>query len=156
MKRNVKGFTLIELIVVIAIIAALAAILVPSIMGYIKHARATRLNSNARSVYSAAQLAIVDVNVAQGTVDANCIYRGGSDGIAYPDSGGKEFTLINYLGDSYNGNFVFMTNAEGSGCVYALWSEDSIPASGSAQMTLDEVKATVNTRPAIGCHPLAA
>ncbi|MCM1022598.1 MAG: prepilin-type N-terminal cleavage/methylation domain-containing protein [Prevotella sp.] len=154
MRAKFKGFTLIELIVVIAIIAILAVVLVPSLMGYIKHARATRLNTNARSVYSAAQLAIVDVNIAQGTVLANCLYRGSDDGLAYPDGGGDEFTLINYLGDNYSGNFAFMTNSEGSGCVYALWSEDTIPAA-APQMSLDDVKASVNTSPAVGCHPLS-
>ena len=93
--NKIKGFTLIELIVVIAIIGILAAFLIPSFMGYVKNARASRFNANARSVYSAAQLAIVDMNVAQVEVMASCIYTGSSDGIAHPDGGtGDSLSLI--------------------------------------------------------------
>ena len=44
-----KGFTLIELIVVIAIIGVLAAILVPAMLGYIKKSKITNCNSAAKS-----------------------------------------------------------------------------------------------------------
>lgn len=49
---NKKGFTLIELIVVIAIIAILAAILIPALLDYINQANITRQQSNARSEYT--------------------------------------------------------------------------------------------------------
>lgn len=60
--KNKKGFTLIELIVVIAILAVLAAILVPSILGYVKEARIAANDANARSIYSE-----LSAKVAMGT-----------------------------------------------------------------------------------------
>ena len=50
-KRNKKGFTLIELVVVIAILGILAAILVPVISGFIETANQATDNANARLVY---------------------------------------------------------------------------------------------------------
>ncbi|MGN0666753.1 MAG: type II secretion system protein [Huintestinicola sp.] len=47
-----KGFTLIELIVVIAIVGVLAAILVPTMIGYVKDSKYSTANTNAKLAYS--------------------------------------------------------------------------------------------------------
>lgn len=54
-KTNNKGFTLVELIVVLVILAILAAILVPALLGYIDKAREKQTTTNAEAAYVAAQ-----------------------------------------------------------------------------------------------------
>ena len=53
-KKN-KGFTLVELIVVLVILAILAAILVPALLGYIDRAKRKQYVLNAKALFTAAQ-----------------------------------------------------------------------------------------------------
>ena len=72
MKKNNKGFTLVELIVVLVILAILAAILVPALLGWIDKAREKSVTSNAEAAYVAAQGLITE---QYGTLDdpmTNC------------------------------------------------------------------------------------
>ena len=54
-RRKLKGFTLLELIVVVAIIAVMAAILVPSVMDYIRSNKIRSANEQAQQIFMAAQ-----------------------------------------------------------------------------------------------------
>lgn len=59
-KSTKKGFTLVELIVVLVILAVLAAMLVPALVGYIDRARAEKEYQTAATVYGAAQAVITE------------------------------------------------------------------------------------------------
>lgn len=64
-----KGFTLVELTVVLAIVGVLAAILVPTLMGYVKKTRLKTANANAKTVYNVVAEAVADIDANEGSVD---------------------------------------------------------------------------------------
>ncbi len=59
--KNKKGFTLVELIVVLGIISVLASIVIPMILGYIRNSNLRKAETNAKSFYSAVKAAYKDV-----------------------------------------------------------------------------------------------
>ena len=55
LRKDQKGFTLIEVIVVLVIIAIMAALLIPSLAGYIDKAKSDTMKSDASACVKAAQ-----------------------------------------------------------------------------------------------------
>ena len=63
MKMNKKGFTLIEMLIVIAIIAILVAIVVPAVSNSTLKAKAAADAANLRSVQAEAQIGVLNANL---------------------------------------------------------------------------------------------
>lgn len=161
MKQNKKGFTLVELIVVMAIIAVLAAILVPTMLGFMNNAKYTQANANAKTVYTAVNSVVADYCTDNPALQGNQSAQLQSSALStfkLKKAGGttdETFDMSKYL-EGMTGNSCVVLNASGTGCAYVVWSLnpgtiDSAQVSKSAQK--DGTALSANN-PA-GCYPLA-
>lgn len=159
--KKMKGFTLIELIVVICIIGVLAMIIVPMMLGYVRTARIQNFNSNAASAYKGAQLATVDRVTAEGEILKDMIYINTAKDSTVCESidGTDTMDLVDYVGRDFKGYFGFKTNDEGSGCLFAIWSDQPLTSAEiQNQLSEEDVKNVFYTGSGVqrGCHPLKA
>ena len=88
-KQKQKGFTLVELIVVLVILSILAALLVPSLTGYIEKTRKTEVVAETRAITQAAQVILNETYATDNyatTAKKEDVTVASKDGTKYPGS----------------------------------------------------------------------
>ena len=147
-----KGFTLVELIVVLVILAILAAILVPALLGYIDKAREKQVTTNANAAYVAAQALATEYYGKNTTLDTSArnsyvnatdiqkltdiqeeftIYVGFTSDTA---TDGKKVCIINKFVYYNNSHYATWNNTDGSWTVTTTAPTD-LPSTTSSYST---------------------
>ncbi len=98
--KSKKGFTLVEIIVVLVIIAILAAAAIPAMLGFIDDAKGKALASEARSIYLAAQT-IVAENYLADDADSDA-YQDVVINVGDPDVTTDDITVLDRIGQLTN------------------------------------------------------
>ena len=154
---KVKGFTLVELIVVIAIIAILAAILVPSMLSYIKNARYTQADANAKNIHTAATAVL-----AQGYVDGILGTAGGqlaqssviNSSNWEPISGKTGLSMEDELGGAaFKGSGIFVYDTKTYSVTCAAWSANTPASWGFVNNAAPTASARESAANIIGYYP---
>lgn len=116
-KLNNKGFTLMELIIVVAIMAILIALIAPNLVGFLDTATDTSYDANAKSCYTAASAWATQQRIAGTLVDGQEVVT--------KDTDAGEGTLGEALGVKNFGDGTAKITFDKGKCTKVEWDADS-------------------------------
>lgn len=134
-----KGFSLVELIVVIAIMAVLVAVLAPAMLRYVENSRKSTDAQTVAGVVNTAEAAIIDSNVGAGTYVIKIDKSGCSVTSPALSDNAESKKIDDAIGDAYATRPVLKSNT---------WKNDGIEisitvqASGATNTTYNSVNVT--------------
>lgn len=154
--KDKKGFTLVELIVVLVILAILAALLVPALTGYIDKANKEKIVAETRMVVMAAQ---TEGSEAYSKVTADGTAATGAAIEAKVAENGQE--LIDLAEVSGNYKILYKNDASVSAVVYSNSGYTCVYSDGAYEtvkdnkkVTVDKVEYTKQTARTVGATPI--
>ena len=102
-KLNKKGFTIVELVIVMAVIAILAAVMIPTFSGVINDAKETAAKSDAKAIYTQLAAYAADTDNDFDFEEGKVYYIVAGGYVFEVEDGAFEMpeTLVPYVADNY-------------------------------------------------------